>query len=69
MRFALVDHDTNYFTKSEQLDNVYGKICDRIPICLSNSKEVGENARMKISDNFFISRIISFYIQEVYFGT
>ncbi|MBA7509980.1 hypothetical protein ES705_01954 [subsurface metagenome] len=69
MRFALVDHDTNYFTKPEQLENVYEKIWDKIPICLSNLKKVGETARMKISDNFFISRIISFYIQEVYFGT
>lgn len=35
MRFALVDHDTNYFTKPEQLENVYKKIWDKIPICLS----------------------------------
>jgi len=35
MRFALVDHDTNYFTKPEQLENVYEKIWDKIPICLS----------------------------------
>jgi len=69
MRFALVDHDTNYFTKPEQLENVYEKIWDKIPICLSNLKKVRENARKKILDNFFISRIISFYIQEVYFGT
>jgi len=35
MRFALVDHDTNYFTKPEQLENVYEKIWDKIPISLS----------------------------------
>lgn len=35
MRFALVDHDTNYFTKPEQLENVYGKIWDKITISLS----------------------------------
>lgn len=35
MRFALIDHDTNYFTKPEQLENVYGKIWDKIPISLS----------------------------------
>ena len=35
MRFALVDHDTNYFTKPEQLENVYGEIWDKIPISLS----------------------------------
>jgi len=68
MRFALVDHDTNYFTKPEQLENVYEKIWDKIPICLSNLKKVGENARKKILDNFYISRIISFFIREVYFG-
>ncbi|MFQ5867215.1 MAG: hypothetical protein ACE5IT_04380 [bacterium] len=35
MRFALVDHDTNYFTKSEQLESVYGKIWDKMPVSLS----------------------------------
>jgi len=35
MRFVVVDHDTNYFTKPEQLENVYGKIWDKIPISLS----------------------------------
>ena len=35
MRFALVDHDTNYFTKPEQLESVYEKIWEKIPICLS----------------------------------
>jgi len=35
MRFALVDHDTNYFTKPEQLESVYRKIWDKIPISLS----------------------------------
>jgi len=35
MRFAIVDHDTNYFTKPEQLENVYGRIWDEVPISLS----------------------------------
>jgi len=35
MRFALVDHDANYFTKPEGLQNVYGEIWDRIPISLA----------------------------------
>jgi len=32
MRFALVDQDTNYFTKPEQLESVYKKIWNEIPI-------------------------------------
>jgi len=35
MRFALVDHDTNYFTKPAQLESVYGEIWGKIPISLS----------------------------------
>jgi len=68
MRFALVDHHTNYFTKPEQVESVYKKIWEKIPICLSNLKKIRENARKKILDNFYISRIISFFIREVYFG-
>jgi len=68
MRFALVDHDTNYFTKPEQVESVYKKIWEKIPICLSNLKKVRENARKKILDNFSIFRIISFFIREVCFG-
>jgi len=35
MRFALVDYDTNYFTKAESLQTIYGKIWDKVPISLA----------------------------------
>ncbi|MBA7530295.1 hypothetical protein ES705_22498 [subsurface metagenome] len=35
MKFAIRDDDTCYFTKPEQLERVYGKIWDKIPISLA----------------------------------
>ncbi|SRR5579884_120283 len=33
--FALRDDDTNYFTRPEQLERVYGALWDRVPVSLS----------------------------------
>ena len=35
MKFAIRDDDTNYFTKSEELENIYTNIWDKCPVSLS----------------------------------
>jgi len=47
MRFALVDQDTNYFTKPEQLESVYKKIWDK-----TRSLNFGSHLRFFISSTF-----------------
>lgn len=35
MKFAIRDDDTSYFTRPETIERVYGRIWDRIPVCLA----------------------------------